>query len=237
MAVIHSDPSLRNLSSAEALHDLLASRLHKYLTRKHNSIHVKMMLWWLSRRMEFRVSQRSESVLLSRHLGEHDVRTLPAASGAQIYHGVAFLVPHFLPQATKCACFYLLHELALWLAAGTLPFGTHLLTEDWGVWTTWSLRSPLSPILNTMTKLCVYVSHHSCFCVIQEHIRAWCCSQRPPDSGLISHRSRKTELATLLTYLWWQIRSKQRGANQIDGHSDHNTADSTQSWLLQLSLL
>ena len=145
MAVIHSDPFLRNLSAAEALHDLLASRLHKYLTRKHDSIHVKMMLWRLSRRTEFRVSQRSESVLLSRHLGEHDVRTLPAASGAQIYHGVAFLVPHSLPQATKCACFYLLHELALWLAAGTLPFGTHVLTEDGGVWTTWSLRSPPPP--------------------------------------------------------------------------------------------
>lgn len=98
----------------------LASCLHKYLTRKHNFLHVKMMLLWLSWRMEFKAWRRRESAPLSRQLSEHQVRTLPLAPGARIHHGVAFLIPHFPPQATKCARFYPLPELALWHVPGTL---------------------------------------------------------------------------------------------------------------------
>lgn len=111
--------------------------------------------------LEPNIRWRSESLPLasappSRHLRECDICTCPFSIWAPIHHhGLLFLFPNFVPQATKCAWFSLLHNLALWPVVGTLPFWAHLFTEDWGKLDHMIFKG--SPILNIMTKLYRYI--------------------------------------------------------------------------------
>lgn len=153
--------------------------------------------------LEPNIRWRSESLPLasappSRHLRECDICTCPFSIWAPIHHhGLLFLFPNFVPQATKCAWFSLLHNLALWpVLALCLSEPIYLLKTE-ANWTTWSLRVPPS-LISWPNYIDTYNTDDASvwFGKIQEPGVVVRCSKFRSSLS----RSRKTELATLLIF-------------------------------------